>query len=186
MQDDEIVELYWQRDEQAIRETDAVYGAYLLKIAGNILNDEGDSQEVVNDTYFKAWCTMPENRPRYLSLYLAKIARQTAIDIWRSRHRDKRKALEYAVSLEELTDVVSGAETPEELAEAAALRESIEAFLKTLAPEARTAFVGRYYYADSVKDIAGYLWVSESKVKNLLFSVRKKLKEWLKTEGFTV
>ena len=90
MEDEKIVELYWQRNEQAISETEKKYGLWLLKIAENILKDTEDSREVINDTYFKAWCTMPDNRPEKLNLYLAKIVRDLSIDIWRTRRRKKR------------------------------------------------------------------------------------------------
>ena len=87
MLDREIVEMYWQRNEDAIPETEKKYGSYLLKIAANILSDAEDSREVVNDTYYRAWCTMPDNRPEKLNLYLAKITRDLSIDIWRTRRR---------------------------------------------------------------------------------------------------
>lgn len=106
MEDRDIVTLYWQRDEEAIRQTDRQYGRYLSAIAFHILADREDSRETVNDTYLRAWGSMPPHRPRVLSTYLGHITRQLSIDRWRARGRVKRSA--YAVSLEELGDCVSG------------------------------------------------------------------------------
>ena len=92
MQDERIVELYWQRDESAIQETEQKYGSYLTKIAYNILSDLEDSKESVNDTYMKAWNSMPPHKPNILSTYLGKITRQVSIDILRKRNSLKRQA----------------------------------------------------------------------------------------------
>lgn len=107
MKDAEIVALYWSRDEDAVRQTQQKYGAYLAKVAYNILSDFEDSEECVNDTYLKAWNSMPEHRPCILSTYLGKITRQLSIDVFRKKNSIKRYASEYAVSLEELGDTFS-------------------------------------------------------------------------------
>ena len=112
MQDEKIVELYWQRDESAIEETQGKYGRYLGKIAYNILADLEDSQESVNDTYLAAWNSMPPQKPSVLATYLGKITRRISIDIFRRRHREKRQASEYALSLSELEDCVGGGPSP--------------------------------------------------------------------------
>ena len=114
MQDEMIVDLYWKRDESAISETERKYGRYLSKIAYNILSDWEDSKETVNDTYLKAWNSMPTHKPSVLSTYLGKITRQLSIDAFRTRNRDKRKHSEYAVSLSELEDCISSSETTEQ------------------------------------------------------------------------
>ena len=108
MQDEMIVDLYWQRNENAILETEQKYGPYLTKIAYNILADFEDSKERVNDTYLKAWNSMPPHRPSVLSTYLGKITRQLSIDWLRTQNRAKRKSSEYALSLSELEDCVAG------------------------------------------------------------------------------
>ena len=108
MEDEQIVSLYWDRDENAIRETEIKYDRYLTKIAYNILNNTEDSRESVNDTYLAAWDSMPPHKPSILSAYLAKLTRRISIDCFRYRTRDKRMASEYAVSLSELGDCVSG------------------------------------------------------------------------------
>ena len=125
MQDEMIVDLYWKRDESAISETERKYGRYLSKIAYNILSDWEDSKEAVNDTYLKAWNSMPTHKPSVLSTYLGKITRQLSIDAFRTRNRDKRKHSEYAVSLSELEDCISGSETTEQSIELKLLAEAI-------------------------------------------------------------
>lgn len=128
MQDEMIVDLYWKRDESAISETDREYGRYLSKIAYNILSDWEDSKETVNDTYLKAWNSMPTHKPSVLSTYLGKITRQLSIDAFRTRNRDKRKHSEYAVSLSELEDCISGSETTEQSIELKLLAEAINTY----------------------------------------------------------
>lgn len=184
MQDEGIVALYWQRDEAAIQETEKKYGRYLTKIAWNILADMEDSRESVNDTYLKAWNSMPPNRPSLLSSYLAKITRRVSIDIFRRRNREKRRASEYAISLSELGESLPGSVSPEAEVDVRLLAETIERFLRSLSPDARNTFIGRYYYLDSVKTVAGYCGMSESKAKSLLFRTRNSLREYLREEGF--
>ncbi len=184
MQDEKIVSLYWERDERALKETQIKYDRYLTKIAYNILADFEDSKESVNDTYLAAWNSMPPHKPDVLSTYLGKMTRRISIDIFRKRNREKRKASEYAISLTELEDCVAGVGTPEDSLELQFLAEAINAFLRTLSPDARNTFIGRYYFMDSVKEVASYCKMSESKAKSLLFRTRNKLKEYLREEGF--
>ena len=184
MQDDRIVAMYWQRDEAAIRETEKKYGHYLLKIAQNILFDLEDSKESVNDTYMKAWNSMPPHKPGILSSYLGKITRQLSIDIFRRRNRIKRQASEYAISLSELEECVPSSSTTEQNVELHLLADAINSYLGTLSKNARTTFVGRYYYMDSIREIATYHGMSESKVKSMLYRTRKGLKNHLQQEGF--
>ena len=106
MQDEKIVELYWKRDESAVRETQEKYENYLYKIAYNILSDKEDSNESVNDTYLAAWNSMPPHKPNVLSTYLGKLTRRISIDIFRKRNRIKRQVSEYALSLTELQDCI--------------------------------------------------------------------------------
>ena len=186
MEDEKIVSLYWDRDERAIRETEAKYDRYLTKIAYNILNDMDDSRESVNDTYLAAWDSMPPHRPSVLSAYLAKITRRISIDCFRYRTRSKRMASEYAVSLSELGDCVSGGNTTEEIVNVKLLADSIGIYLRLQSEEARTAFIGRYYFLDPIKEVAAYCGISESKAKSLLHRTRIGLKEYLQKEGFCV
>lgn len=184
MQDEKIVELYWQRDQSAIRETQEKYDHYLHKIAYNILNNEEDSRESVNDTYLAAWNSMPPHKPNVLSTYLGKLTRRISIDIFRKRNRIKRQSSEYALSLTELADCIADNHSPEKDYEIEILGEVLNAFLRTLPDDARNVFIGRYYFLDSVKDVANYCGISESKAKTLLFRTRNSLKEYLKKEGF--
>ena len=184
MEDETIVSLYWDRDERAIRETEIKYDRYLTKIAYNILNNTEDSRESVNDTYLAAWDSMPPHRPSVLSTYLAKLTRRISIDCFRYRTRDKRMASEYAVSLSELSDCVSGGNTTEEIVNVKLLADAIGIYLRLQSEEARTAFLGRYYFLDPIKEIAAYCGMSESKVKSLLHRTRLGLKQYLEQEGF--
>lgn len=186
MEDEQIVSLYWDRDETAIRETEIKYERYLTKIAYNILNDVDDSRESVNDTYLAAWNSMPPHRPSILSAYLAKLTRRISIDCFRGRTRDKRMASEYAISLSELEDCVSGGNTTEEIINVKLLADTIGIYLRLQSEEARNAFIGRYYFLDPLKEVAAYCGMSESKCKSLLYRTRVGLKEYLEKEGFCV
>ena len=186
MKDAQIVELYWNRSEEAIAETKERYHGYLMKIARQILGNEEDAEECVNDTYLAAWNSMPDHRPEMLSTYLGKITRQTAIDLWRKKNRQKRASSEYALSLEELEDMFSGGSTPEKELDAAILTQAINRFLRTLPADARNLFLGRYYYCDPLKEVAAYCGMKEAKAKSTLFRIRKNLKSFLEKEGFTL
>ncbi len=183
MDDCVIVQLYWDRNEIAITHTQQKYGPYLMKIAVNILADREDSLESVNDTYLAAWNSMPPQRPAVLSTYLGKLTRRISIDLLRKKSSQKRGGGEYALSLEELGDCVSGSAPQQEL-EAKLLAEAIASFLQTQSEQTRHVFVGRYYYMDPVKEIARYCRISESKVKILLYRARQGLREHLEKEGF--
>ena len=186
MEDEKIVSLYWQRDEAAIRETEIKYDRYLTKIALNILADREDSRESVNDTYLAAWNSMPPHRPGVLSTYLGKLTRRISIDRFRYRSRDKRRESEYALSLSELGDCVSGGNTTEEIVNVRLLADAIGIFLRLQSEEARNAFIGRYYFLDSLREVAAYCGISESKCKTLLYRTRVALKDYLRKEGFSV
>ena len=186
MEDSEIVTLYWQRDQTAIQEAQRSYGRYLAKIAYGILSNREDGDEIVNDTYLKAWNSIPPNRPNSLSAYLGKITRRLAIDALRTRGREKRMASAYAVSLSELEECVPGSVGVEEHLELSLLAQAINDYLRTVAPQARTAFIGRYFYMDSLKEVAVYCGMSESKAKIMLYRVRLGLKAYLTQEGFRV
>lgn len=184
MEDEQIVSLYWDRNEAAIRETETKYHCYLTKIAYNILSDYEDSRESVNDTYLAAWNSMPPHRPSVLSTYLAKITRRLSIDVFRRRNREKRKGSEYAVSLSELEDCVSGGNTTEETVNLKLLADAIGIYLRLQPEEVRNAFIGRYYFLDPLKEVAAYCGMTESKAKSLLYRTRLGLKEYLIKEGF--
>ena len=184
MEDEQIVSLYWQRDEAAIGETEAKYDRYLTRIAYNILADYEDSRESVNDTYLAAWNSIPPHRPSVLSTYLGKLTRRISIDLFRGRNREKRKASEYALSLSELGDCVSGGNTTEEAVNAKLLADAIGIYLRLIPEEARNAFIGRYYFLDPLKEVAAYCGMTESKAKTVLYRTRLGLKDYLTKEGF--
>lgn len=186
MEDEQIVSLYWERNEAAISETETKYDRYLTKIAFNILNNYEDSRESVNDTYLAAWNSMPPHKPNILSTYLAKITRRLSIDIFRGRNRQKRQGSEYALSLSELGDCVSGGNTTEEIVNVKLLADAIGIYLRLLPEDARNAFIGRYYFLDPLKEVASYCGMTESKCKTVLYRTRLGLKEYLEKEGFCV
>ncbi|MDE7280795.1 MAG: RNA polymerase sigma factor, partial [Ruminiclostridium sp.] len=173
MWDEEIIALYQKRDEQAIKETELKYSRYLFKIAYNILSDEEDSKECVNETYLKAWRSIPPHEPKVLSAYLGKITRQLSVDLFRTKNREKRKGSQYAISICELEECVPDNTTAELAADTKLLAEAINSYLRTLSAQTRSVFVGRYYFSDAVKDIAAYCKMSESKVKSLLYRPRQ-------------
>ena len=185
MEDSEIVALYWAREEAAIEHTAQKYGAYLEKIACNILSDREDSQECANDTYLRAWNSMPTQRPSALTTYLGRIVRGLAIDRYRRRTSAKRAPSTYALSLSELGEICGG-EEPETVLQQKHLEEAIGAFVRGLSPEARTLFLGRYYYFDSLKEVAAYCGMREAKAKSLLHRTRQKLRIYLEQEGFSL
>ncbi len=186
MTDERIVALYWNRDESAIEATDKKYRQYLLKISNNILNDAEDAKEGVNDTYLAAWESIPPNRPKTLSTYLGKITRRISIDILRKKNRNKRKASEYALSLSELSCIASDEPSPHDKIEDQLLSKKISDFLKAQDTRTRTVFIGRYYYLDSVKQIARYCNMRESTVKTILHRTRLALKTYLEKEGYNI
>lgn len=186
MTDEQIVELYWERDESALAATQQKYSRYLTKIAYNILTDMEDSLECVNDTYLRAWKAIPPNRPTVLSTFLGKITRRTAIDVLRRKSRDKRIPSEYLFSLSELAECVSDENSIEGQIEAEVLAKAINAYLRTISKEARQLFIGRYYYLDSLKEVAEYCGMSESKAKSMLYRIRCGLKAYLEQEGYVI
>ena len=183
MNDCEIVELYFERSENAIEETAKKYGKYLTKIAYNILYNELDTEESVNDTYLAAWNSIPPHKPSVLSTFLSKLTRRISIDRLRTKGRKKRGASEYVLSLDELSECVSES-SPEKDVDTKQLSACISDFLRTLPTETRVAFVSRYYYLSSTRDVAKMLGMGEGKLKSLLHRTRRALREHLIKEGF--
>ena len=179
-----IVELFWQRNESAITETESKYQSYLSKIAFNILADIEDAKEMVNETLLRAWRSIPPQKPNLLKTYLGKITRELSIDRYRREHRKKRVASEFTVSLDELSDIVS--DDGEGEFDQKLLGEAIDKYLQTVSYEARTAFVQRYYFSDTIREIAARQDASESKIKSMLFRTRAGLKEFLEKEGYEI
>lgn len=186
MEDFKIIELFFERNENAISETERKYGRYLSKIAYNILFDFEDSKECVNDTYMKAWNSIPPQQPKVLSIFLGKITRRLAIDVFRKKHAEKRGNSEYFLSLSELDECIPDKFSAENEFEQKELSESINRFLSSISKENRDIFICRYFYSDSIKEIASFFQSNESKIKSSLFRTRKALKEHLEKEGFSL
>ena len=186
LNDQQIVALYWQRDESALQATAANYGAALTAVAQRILDDRAESEETVNDTYLRAWQIIPPHRPTKLGAFLAKITRGLAIDRYRRRKAERREASQYALSLDELSECIPGGETPDEALDYALLTQAIGTYLSGLKPSVRQAFVGRYFFALSLQEIADRQGVTLSWVKTALHRTRQGLREYLEKEGYFV
>ena len=186
MEDREIIDLYWARDEQAISATDEKYGAYCYTVANNILYNDEDSSECVNDTYFRAWNDMPPSRPSVLKLYLARIVRNLSLDRYRANHTAKRGGGEFAVLLDELAEVIPDRSLVEDQVETRELSAAIERFLGTLSERYRGVFLQRYFYAASVEEIAEKFGLKATHVAVILNRVRGKLRANLEEMGYSV
>lgn len=185
MTDEQIIELYFSRDESAIAQTSKKYSAYLRTVANNILNSAEDADECENDTYLRAWDAMPPHRPALLRTFLAKITRNLALNMLEKKSALKRggNAAQLLSELEECSGGIR-AEQPdiEQEAENTRLAQVINDFVGKLSKETRVVFVRRYWYADSISEIAERCGMSESKVKSMLMRLRQKLKKRLEEE----
>ena len=180
MEDTEIIELYFDREEQAIYQTRIKYGNMLRAIANSILHNDADAQECESDTYVKTWNSIPPQRPSILSAFLSKITRNLSLDRYTYLHAEKRGGGEVPLVLDELAECVPDQEMPETDDE---LRELLNAFLKDLSTDARNMFMRRYWYCDSVAEVAERYNCSQAKVKMSLLRSRKKLENLLKKAG---
>ena len=176
--DNYIIDLFWQRNELAIKETVIKYENYCLRIAMNILNNRCDAEEIVSDTYLQIWNSIPPTRPNNLSAYIGKIARNLSINKYNARITQKRIGSEYTLSLEELSECISDKVTDTSYDDLA-LSQCINEFLRKQKKEHRIIFVLRYFYYDCIDDIAKNFNVSVSKVKSVLFRMRNKLQKYL-------
>lgn len=184
MEDKDIVNLYWLRDEKAIDETAKKYEKYLHSISYRILFDAEDAKECVNDTYGAAWNSMPPHKPDILSTFLGKITRRISIDLCRKSNAKKRGSGEVLIALDELEECVAGKSDVEINVENQELQKIISVFLSELPTVKRQVFLRRYWYLDSISDIAGKFGFSENKVMSMLHRIRKKLREVLVKEGY--
>ena len=184
MEDRQIVELYWQRDENAIRQSEEKYGHDCFRVAYRVLYDRDDAQECVNDTWLTAWQKIPPERPNILKYFLLKITRLLSINRLRVNTAEKRGGNAYDVTLNELENVLSDSTTPEQEVNAEILKEAIQSFLKGQKAEARKIFVRRYFFFETTKEIAEMYGISENKVSVTLNRTRNKLREYLGKEGY--
>ncbi|MFI3326115.1 MAG: RNA polymerase sigma factor [Clostridia bacterium] len=183
MNDLDIIELYFKRDENAIEETKKSYDKKLVKLANNILRNTSDSEESVSDTYLSAWNSIPPQKPKYLFAYLSKICRCVCFDMLDYKNAQKRSAEIVALSDELLMCIPSRDENNSEGKE---LTKALERFLLSLEKESRVIFMRRYWFCESVRDIAKKFNFTESKVKTSLFRTRGKLKRFLESEGIYI
>lgn len=182
MDDKQIIELYWARDEEAIRITSSKYGRLCAHIANNILRDHEDSAECVNDTYLAVWNAIPTQRPNRLSVFLSRVTRNLALKKYDYLHAAKR-APSAVISLDELGDCVSGTYSVESEIENKRIESAIDTFLWQQSKEKRDVFLRRYWYFDPIETICQYTGFSQSKVKSMLYETRQKLRKYLESEG---
>lgn len=183
MEDEKIIELYFQRSEEAIPRTEAKYGGRCRAVAYNILESREDCEECINDTYLAAWNAIPPTHPLHLGAYLVGICRKLSLSMLRYRCADRRGRGEYALSFDELEECIGQAGQPADQVELRELAEEIQRFLSTLSPDDRKIFMCRYWLIASVAQIAQSSGFSESKIKSSLFRSREKLKRHLIKEG---
>ena len=181
--DDEIVALYWRRDERALEETARRYETLMLGIGNGILENDSDSGECFNDALMAMWNSIPPEKPSSFKAYLAKTMRNLSINKLRDRQRIKRGGELHAVSTEELFDVLVSPENTEKSVEDKLLREKIDEFIRSLSKKKRFIFISRYCLSQSAEKIALDLGISESAVFQDLRALRLKLKEKLSKEG---
>ena len=184
--DQQIVDLYWERDEQAIVETRQKYGGRMHRVALNILRNGEDAEECVADTMLKAWEAMPPGKPTMLGAFLAKIVRNISINKWKAKNTAKRGGGTVDILLGELSDCLPARTGPEEEFEAAQVTRAINDFLEQLDKQVRVIFVVRYFHGESILGIAERFNISESKVKSMLFRTRNKLSAHLEKEGVII
>ena len=183
MEDQQILDLYFARSESAITETDRKYGRYCHSIAYNILEDHEDAKEIVNDTYLKAWTTIPPNRPDPLKPYVGMISRHLSLDRYEEYHTQKRGG-QVLLVLEELAECIPDNDSREDIGESVALKDALAKFIRSLPDKTQMIFLRRYWYASSVAEIAEEYGMRENSVNVLLHRTRKKLKDHLQKEGF--
>ena len=178
MDDSEIVELFWRRDQRAVDETADRYGAYCRAVAGRVLPSPQDAEECVNDAYLGAWNTIPPVRPNPLLTYICKIVLNISLKLYWRKEADKRKS-HYTVAMEEIEACVADPDTVETEIEAKELALIIGNFLDTLTLENRIIFMRRYWFSDSYKDIAEFVGLTEKNISVRLTRIRQKMKSYL-------
>lgn len=182
MHDREITELFFERDQRAITESERKYGSMCLAVSMRVLNNKEDAEECVADTWLAAWNCIPPQRPAKLGAFFSRIVRNISVDRLRSQTTAKRGGGETALMLSELDECLAGQSAEDSYMEKETV-EAINAFLKKLSKKERNAFVLRYYHAYSVKEISDMTGYEDNHVRAVLSSVRKKLKEYLNKRG---
>lgn len=186
MDDNKIISLFESRNQLAIGAVADKYGSYCMKISMNILSDTSDSEENVNDTYMQVWNSIPPNKPQSLMAYIARITRNSALNMLKHKNTQKRNPQDRPLSLSELDDCTPSDVSVENEAEVNMLSRHISDFLYTQKEDVRNVFVRRYFYCDSTQDISERFGFSQSKVKSMLMRTRDKLKLYLEKEGYNI
>ena len=186
MDDNEIIELFWRRDQRAVAEAADKYGGYCRAIAGRILPAREDAEECVNDALYRVWEAIPPQRPRSLSAFLGRLTRNLSLDRWRQDAARKRGGGETAVALSELEECIPAPGGVEEELDARLLADCVERFVRSLPDTERRVFLRRYWYLCSVKEVAAQGGMSVSKAASMLYRLRKSLKKYLAKEGIAV
>ena len=184
--DSEIVELYFQRDERAIDETNLKYGNYLFSVARSIVDDNEDCRECLNDTYLAAWNAIPPAKPTVLKAFLTVIVRRIAINRYHSKTRKGQVPSEMTESFSELSDVIADDESVESTLDTTALAGSLSEFARQLPERRQYIFIARYYMCAPIDKIARDLGVCRSTVQKELSAIRSALKEKLESEGYLI
>lgn len=184
MEDNKIVELYWQKNENAIKESNSKYGAYCFAIADNILHSKEDSEECVNDTWLKTWNAIPPQRPLNLQMFLAKITRNLSFNRFNARSAEKRGGGEIILVLDELAECIACETDVANEYEARALGLCIREFVRLLPERDGNVFVRRYFFTEPIAEIAKKYDLTENNVMVILSRTRTKLKTHLAKEGF--
>lgn len=183
MNDSEIIELFNSRDEKAITEAQMKYGTLCAHVSKNILHNSWDAEECVNEALWKAWDSIPPQQPKHLSAFLVKIAKNIALNKYKAQHREKRGNGEIALVLEETEDLLLYGSLEEE-AERKEIIKAINGFLAKQSARKRIIFVRRYWFCDSVSQIAAENGISEGSVSVMLSRTREALKKYLRKRGF--
>ena len=183
MEDEAIIALYWDRNQTAISATAEKYGAFLYNLSWNILRSFPDAEECVNDTYLRTWNAIPPARPTAFRAWLGRITRNLSLDRWKSARAEKRGGDAAELLLGELDDCIPTPDQVEKHLEDQEIARLISVFLRALPSENRIIFLRRYWYGDSVAQIAAKLHCGEGKVKSSLFRTRKALRSYLEKEG---
>jgi RNA polymerase sigma-70 factor (ECF subfamily) len=185
LNDEALIQRFWDRDEAVLEAVKREYGSYCMYIAENVLQSRLDAEECLNDALLSAWNSIPPQRPQNLKTYLGKLIRESAVDRWRKNQAQKRISPASIVSLDELEELV-GENTVEQASEGAELSRAISAFLRELSETERNLFIRRYWYYDSIEQICKRYGFGKSRVTVTLKRTRDKLAEHLKKEGYLI
>ena len=186
MDDEAIIDLYWARSQEAIAESDRKYGPYCTSIARSILEQREDVEECVNDTWFRAWNSMPPQRPGILSAFFGRLTRNLSLDRWRHNRAAKRGGTQVELSLQELGECIPDGHRPEEELEARETAALISAFLRRQPELDRKLFVRRYFHMEPLAVLAARFRLTELQARSRLFRIRRRLKAELEKEGVSV